>query len=43
MCLKCLMVSFLLAGIPFSSCELRKVMPELLTQGIVRVRKVSGD
>jgi hypothetical protein len=30
------MVSFLLAGIPFSSFEPRSVMPELLTQGIVR-------
>jgi hypothetical protein len=37
------MVSFLLAGIPFSSFAMRRVMPELLTQGIVRVGKVSGD
>jgi hypothetical protein len=37
------MVSFLLAGIPFSSFDLRRVMPELLTQGIVRPGKVSGN
>jgi hypothetical protein len=37
------MVSFLLAGIPFSSFAMRSVMPELLTQGTVRVGKASGD
>jgi hypothetical protein len=37
------MVSFLLAGIPLSSFGLRSVMPELLTQGIVRLGKLSGD